>query len=166
MQLTRVLAGLIVTLPAFPASTPSPTVRPLVLESQGSFFIGGTVRRAPALSSSETDAEAFREGDITTGQMYVQYHIPFESKHIPVVMIHGGFLSGQAYESTPDGRMGWSEYFLRAGRPVYAVDQAGRGRSGFDATIYNSVRLGKKSPAAQPCRLRRKSARIWRRSRS
>jgi hypothetical protein len=40
--------------------------------------------------------------------------------------------------------MGWSEYFLRAGWFVYVVDQAGRGRSGFDGTGYNAVKLGKK----------------------
>jgi hypothetical protein len=57
-------------------------------------------------------------------------------------MVHGGGLSGQTWETTPDGRMGWNEYFLRSGRPVYLVDQASRARSGFDATGYNAVKLG------------------------
>ena len=46
--------------------------------------------------------------------------------------------------------MGWSEYFVRAGYPVYLVDQAGRGRSGFDATAYNAARLGTAPAAGQP----------------
>ena len=116
---------------------------PLIIEKQGSFFIGGTTRHADDIGGDETG------GDITTGQMYVQYQIPIGEKHLPVVMIHGGSLSGQAYETTPDGRMGWSEYFVRAGRPVYIVDQVGRGRSGFDGTTYNAVRLGLKRPKDQ-----------------
>ncbi|MGA3403426.1 MAG: hypothetical protein ABSC95_29785 [Acetobacteraceae bacterium] len=122
------------------------TSGPLTIQSQGSFFIGGTVRHAAALSGVETGPDVTREGDITTGQMYVQYQVPVAAKHLPVVMIHGGGLSGQAYDTTPDGRMGWSEYFLRSLRPVYVVDQAGRARSGFDATSYNEARLGTKSP--------------------
>jgi pimeloyl-ACP methyl ester carboxylesterase len=117
---------------------------PLVIQEQGSFFVGGSVRRTDALSIDQSGPDFTRQGEITTGQMYVQYQVPVAPRHLPVVMVHGGGLSGQAYETTPDGRMGWSEYFLRAGRPVYIVDQAGRGRSGFDGTDYNAVKLGKK----------------------
>ena len=125
------------------------TTGPLTIQSQGSFFIGGTVRRAGALSGVETGPDVTREGDITTGQMYVRSQVPVAGGHLPVVMIHGGGLSGQAYDTTPDGRMGWSEYFLRAGRPVYVIDQAGRGRSGFDGTFYNEARLGTKAAKDQ-----------------
>jgi pimeloyl-ACP methyl ester carboxylesterase len=120
----------------------------LMIERQGSFFIGGTVHHADALSPIETGPFT-RAGETTTGQMYVQYQIPVEAKHLPIVLIHGCCLSGQSYETTPDGRMGWNEYFLRAGRPVYLVDQVGRGRSGFDATNYNAVRLGIKPATEQ-----------------
>ena len=118
------------------------TKGPLTIQSQGSFFIGGTVHHAEGLSGTDTGPDVTRAGEVTTGQMYVQYQTPVAAKHLPVVMIHGGGLSGQAYDTTPDGRMGWSEYFLRAGRPVYVIDQAGRGRSGFDATRYNAAKLG------------------------
>lgn len=133
------------------AAGPIDTQGPLTIQSQGSFFIGGTVRAAEGLSGTGTGPDVTRAGDITTGQMYVQYQVPVRPTHLPVVMVHGGGLSGQAYDTTPDGRMGWSEYFLRAGRPVYTVDQAGRGRSGFDATAYNAVKLGtaKEQPAIQ-----------------
>ena len=118
------------------------TQGPLALQSEGSFFIGGTAHHATGLSGLTTGPEVTREGTVTTGQMYVQYQLPAKATHLPVVMIHGGGLSAQAWETTPDGRMGWSEYFLRSGRPVYLVDQAGRARSGFDATQYNRVKLG------------------------
>ncbi len=131
------------------AAEPINTQGPLIIQSQGSFFIGGTVRHAAGLSGTDTGPDVTREGEITTGQMYVQYQIPAKAEHLPVAMVHGGGLSGQAWDTTPDGRMGWSEYFLRSGRPVYIVDQAGRGRSGFDATGYNDVRLGAKSAKDQ-----------------
>jgi pimeloyl-ACP methyl ester carboxylesterase len=124
------------------AAEPVDTKGPIALQSEGSFFIGGTDRHATGLSGLTTGPDVTREGTITTGQMYVQYQVPAKPTHLPVVMIHGGGLSGQAWETTPDGRMGWSEYFLRGGRPVYLVDQAGRARSGFDATQYNTIKLG------------------------
>lgn len=36
-------------------------------------------------------------------------------------MIHGMTLTGKTRETTPDGRMGWDEYFVRKGHPVYVV---------------------------------------------
>jgi pimeloyl-ACP methyl ester carboxylesterase len=38
--------------------------------------------------------------------------------------------------------MGWDEFFLRAGHPVYVIDQAGRGRSAIDPSRINAVKLG------------------------
>jgi hypothetical protein len=122
---------------------------PLRIAKQGSFFIGGTTRHVDALNGLAASPDISLEGDITTGQMYVQYQIPVEAKHLPVILVHGCCLSGQSYETTPDGRMGWNEYFLRAGRPVYVVDQVGRARSGFDGTPYNAVRLDKLAPTDQ-----------------
>ena len=65
-------------------------------------------------------------------------------------MVHGCCLSAMSYETTPDGRMGWNEYFLRKGRAVYLPDQVSRARSGFDATIYNEIRLGKRPASDMP----------------
>lgn len=73
--------------------------------------------------------------------MYVHYRIPEQQPgRIPVVLIHGGGLTGASYETTPDGREGWSTYFARRGHPVYVVDTPGRGRSGFDATRINQAK--------------------------
>ena len=47
-------------------------------------------------------------------------------------MVHGCCLSSKTWETTPDGRMGWNEYFVRRERPVYLADQVSRARSGFD----------------------------------
>jgi hypothetical protein len=37
--------------------------------------------------------------------------------------------------------MGWAEYLVRCGFPVYVVDQAGRARSGFDPTPSNKAKI-------------------------
>jgi pimeloyl-ACP methyl ester carboxylesterase len=125
----------------------------LLLKEQGSFFVGGRTVFTDALTGSATGFLGTGEnsGNITVDQMYVQYQIPEGAgAHVPVVMIHGCCLSSKSYETTPDGRMGWNEYFLRKHRAVYLPDQVSRARSGFDATIYNEIRLGKRPASDMP----------------
>ena len=73
-------------------------------------------------------------------QMYVHYRIPAGGGKTPIVLVHGGGLTGASYETTPDGREGWATYFARKGFPVYVVDTPGRGRAGFDATAVNRAK--------------------------
>src|SRR3954463_8072090 len=122
--------------------------KPLVLESQGSFFVGGETK---SLAAPAGPRGGFGTGDITINQMYVQYQIPQNGdRHIPVVMVHGCCLSSKTWETTPDGRMGWNEYFVRKERPVYLADQSSRARSGFDPSIFNAVRGGTTPPNQLP----------------
>src|SRR6185295_17330580 len=122
--------------------------KPLVLESQGSFFVGGETKSLPAPPAG---ARGFGGGDITINQMYVQYQIPPNGdRHVPVVMVHGCCLSSKTWETTPDGRMGWSEYFVRKNRPVYLADQSSRARSGFDPSTINAVKAGTIPPSQLP----------------
>jgi pimeloyl-ACP methyl ester carboxylesterase len=100
------------------------TVKPLSLKEEGSFFVGGETKALPSGG-----------GEITINQMYVQYQVPSTGEsHAPVVLVHGCCLNSKTWETTPDGRMGWSQYFVRRNRPVYLADQVARGRSGFDGT--------------------------------
>ena len=46
-------------------------------------------------------------------------------------MWHGGGLTGVTYETTPDGREGWMNMFVRKGWDTYVSDAVERGRSGF-----------------------------------
>ena len=126
--------------------------KPLVLAEQGSFFVGGENKTLPPPPPSPRGAPpAVSGGDITINQMYVQYQIPVNrGRHVPVVMVHGCCLSGKTWETTPDGRMGWNEYFVRRDRPVYVADQASRARSGFDPSVYNDVKAGKIPPSQLP----------------
>src|SRR4051812_7443655 len=121
--------------------------KPLVLKSQGSYFVGGETKSLEAAAG----ARGFGAGDITINQMYVQYQIPTNGdRHVPVVMVHGCCLSSKTWETTPDGRMGWDEYFVRRDRPVYLADQVSRARSGFDATTLNAVKAGTAPPSQLP----------------
>src|SRR5205823_12634555 len=78
---------------------------------------------------------------ITIGQMYVQFQIPVRKKPRtpPVIMVHGSTHTAACLESTPDGREGWAPYFVRNGISTYVVDQAGRGRSGFDESVIHEA---------------------------
>jgi len=115
------------------------------LESVGSFFVGGH-----SVSRTTTEVGLYDGGSIELDQMYVQFMVPQRHPNPPIVMVHGGALSGKSFETTPDGRMGWYEYFVRKGFPTYVVDQVGRARSGFDPAPFNSVRAGTASPSTQP----------------
>jgi hypothetical protein len=115
---------------------------PLVLKQQGSFFVGGRIVFSPSTGWDTIGLPQFSQGEITVDQMYVQFQVPMDVDRLPIVFVHGCCLSSKTWETTPDGRMGWFEYFTRKGFPTYLADQVGRARSGFDATPYNQVRAG------------------------
>ena len=71
-------------------------------------------------------------GQYMVEQMYVQFFLPRERKgKLPLLLWHGGGLTGVTYESTPDGREGWLNMFVRKGWDTYVSDAVERGRSGF-----------------------------------
>jgi pimeloyl-ACP methyl ester carboxylesterase len=131
---------------------------PLVLKAQGSFFVGGE-------TVEETQGQLGNlgpGGHITVNQIYVRYMVPQGGDgHVPVVMVHGATLTGKSWETTPDGRMGWDEYFVRKGHPVYVPDQVGRGRSGFNQAVLNDVRAGSALPGNLPPWLRFSDEVVW-----
>jgi hypothetical protein len=112
--------------------------KPIVLQSQGNFFVGGQPKHFPFTSGVEIPGGAFAPGQVMVNQMYVHYQIPTSdgrgARPRPIIMVHGAAHSGATFESTPDGREGWSTYFLRQGHATYVVDQVARARSGFDAS--------------------------------
>lgn len=132
--------------------------RPLVLKAQGSFFVGGEKVEQTAGQLGGLGPG----GHITVNQMYVHYMVPQAGdRNVPVVMVHGATLTGKSWETTPDGRMGWDEYFVRNGHPVYVPDQVGRGRSGFNQAVLNDVRGGSKPPTELPVWLRFSDEGVW-----
>jgi pimeloyl-ACP methyl ester carboxylesterase len=131
---------------------------PLVLKAQGSFFVGGE-------KADQTEVELGSlgpAGHISVNQMYVRFMVPQDGAgNVPVIMVHGATLTGKSWETTPDGRMGWDEYFVRKRHPVYVPDQVGRGRSGFNQAVFNNVRAGKVPPADQPALFRFSDEVVW-----
>lgn len=125
-------AGLSLVLALSAAVTPfaaAQTTRPLILKEQGAFFVSGRYDQPV-------------DPTYMYGQMYVRYQVPASlrparaARRLPVVMIHGGGQLGTSFTGTPDDRPGWADHFLRAGWPVYVVDQPGRGRSIYMETVY------------------------------
>jgi hypothetical protein len=92
---------------------------PLLLKGYGSFFIQGNTH---TIDSATASAGGFPGFPIPGGlsmidQMYVQYMLPLIRlrNHVPIVFVHGCCLSSKSWQTTPDGRMGWDEYFSPAG---------------------------------------------------
>lgn len=126
-------------------AVPTASSVPLVLDKQGSFFVGGRTIKSDTLSTLPAYAPA---GSVAVEQMYVRYQVPANAPGASLVLIHGCCLTGKTWETTPDGRMGWDEYFVRKGHPVYVIDQVARGRSAANATHVVSVLAGK-TPASE-----------------
>jgi pimeloyl-ACP methyl ester carboxylesterase len=154
---TFALVGAMGVLINVPISAADDLKKPLVIAEQGSFFVGGETKAVPApppvpgRGPATPGRGAGQAGDITVNQMYVQYQIPVNANsHVPVVMVHGCCLSSKTWETTPDGRMGWNEYFVRKNRPTYLADQVSRARSGFDGSKINAVKAGTLPPSELP----------------
>ncbi len=84
-------------------------IPPLVIEKQGSFFVGGHDVHSDTLSTLPAYAPT---GTVTVDQMYVRYQVPAKAARQSITLIHGCCLTGKTWETTPDGRMGWDEYFV------------------------------------------------------
>lgn len=146
-------SGLLTAMTSLSQPAAAQLTGPLTIQSQGSFFIGGTDEQSDGLSpppAAGSTSTIGATGTWTVDQMYVQYQIPNRAQHLPIVLIHGCCLTGKTWETTPDGRMGWNEYFLRQHFPTYVIDQVGRGRSGYDPTAINEVAAGTKPAGALP----------------
>ena len=107
-----------------------------------SYFVGGQNKtvsgagvRNVSYSLSGLSRSSSIDGDYEHGQMYVQVFEQKDVKHdSPMLMWHGGGMTGTVWESTADGEPGWLDYFLKKGYSVQVSDSVKRGRSGFDPT--------------------------------
>lgn len=146
------LSGLIL---ASGAAYSQPVSKPesLTIQDQGSFAVGGKVSSTPGTydNNAPTAAGQTLHGD----HAYVFYQVPQDPKALPIVMLHGAYQSARSWETTPDGREGFQNIFLRRGHSVYLVDQPRRGRAGnstvaatmeptpYDQLFFDQFRIGK-----------------------
>ncbi|MGB8489325.1 MAG: hypothetical protein WCD67_23890, partial [Xanthobacteraceae bacterium] len=73
---------------------------PLQLAHDGFMYVGGKTMTVGGR-------------DFFYGQMYVEIRIPANQTHpYPIIMVHGGSMSGTNFTGTPDGREGWAQYFV------------------------------------------------------
>ena len=112
------------------------------IAEQGSFAVGGTVLK-------DTLGRMFH-GD----HAYVFYQKPVDARRYPLVFAHGVGQCTKTWETTPDGREGFQNIFLRKGFSTYLVDQPRRGDAGrstveavitpaFDEEVwFNRFRVG------------------------
>ena len=108
---------------------------PLLIQEQGSFAVGGTVITAPGTFDPIKQGNYNPAGPDSAGQtlhgdhVYVSYETPANARKLPLVFWHGHGQSAKTWESTPDGREGFQNIFLRRRFPVYLIDQPRRGRA-------------------------------------
>ncbi len=102
--------------------------KPLIIREQGSFAVGGTVISNPGTFNpfNQTPEGQTFHGD----HAYVFYQIPVKARKYPLVMWHGIGQFSKTWETTPDGREGFQNIFLRRRFPVYLIDQPRRGNAG------------------------------------
>jgi len=103
----------------------------IVIKDQGSFAIGGSVITNPGTFDA---IKRTPEGQSLHGDhAYVFYQIPDKARKLPLVMWHGFGQFSKTWETTPDGREGFQNIFLRKRFPVYLLDQPRRGNAGRSA---------------------------------
>lgn len=126
----------------------------LVIAEQGMFSAGGTV----ITSDGTFDVSNYymsREGSTShVDHANVLYQIPEDDTGLPMVFLHGYGQSRMGWTTTPDGREGWSDLFLKMGHSVFLIDQPRRGEAGqtsvagtmtavpSDQTWYTQFRIG------------------------
>lgn len=126
----------------------------LMISEQGIFSAGGTVIKSDG-TFDVSDYYMSREGSTShVDHANVLYQIPAEETGLPMVFLHGYGQSRMGWMTTPDGREGWSDMFLKKGHSIFLVDQPRRGEAGqtsvagtistepSDQTWYTQFRIG------------------------
>lgn len=137
-------------------SSPSPDKSAIVLKDMGAFHVGGREAVLSGLPVKTVEftvgpAKVDPNGAYQVEQLYAQYYIPRNQKgKYPLLMWHGGGLTGVTWQTTPDGREGFETFFLRQGWAVYNSDAPERGRAGWamypEITKTDPVFLTKENP--------------------
>ena len=82
--------------------------KPLMIERQGQFPVGGTTITRPG--TFDPDTFTGWTNPVQDGQTYrcdhafARYQIPTDARKLPLVFVHGFGSDGVCWETTPDGR--------------------------------------------------------------
>lgn len=117
-------------------STPVPAAEqaPLLIAKQGSFAVGGSILQRPG--TYDNSRFPGWGNAVEAGQSYhadhaaVDFQIPARARELPLVFIHGYGQSARCWQTTPDGREGFNNIFLRKRYAICLVDLPGKGRAG------------------------------------
>jgi hypothetical protein len=133
VALLLISAAIFASTSAIAGESGKPT--PLVIQEQGSFAVGGTVITTPGAYDPIKQGAYDPTFVDTTGQTfhgdhaYVFYQVPVDARKLPLVFWHGHGQFTKTWETTPDGREGFQNIFLRRRFPVYVIDQPRRGHA-------------------------------------
>lgn len=118
------------------------------LKSIKSFFVGGTL--TPCLQKPQTERSVLpgystrsvdTSGRCSIGQMYVQEYLLSQPRcNTPILLWHGGGMTGAQWEATADGRQGWLFSLLARAFNVLLCDAAERGRASWNPAVLNTER--------------------------
>ena len=132
----------------------------LRIAKQGMFSAGGTI--TDPVPGEYDDTKNWQDPTRAGNTMHVDhanvfYQIPENDNGNPIVFLHGAGQSRMGWMTTPDGREGWSDIFLKAGHSIFLVDQPRRGEAGQtaegpvdtlagDQAWYTHFRIGRIAP--------------------
>lgn len=138
------------------ASVEEPESTNLVIAEQGIFSAGGITVTSDGIFDPENQWEDTGAGQTAhVDHANVLYQIPADETGLPMVFLHGYGQSRMGWMTTPDGREGWSNLFLRKGHSVYLIDEPRRGEAGatsvsgdistktLDQRWYTQFRIGR-----------------------
>ena len=132
----KILSYLWTALIIFLSSCVTNTKGLILITDQGSFAVGGTVIKN---EGTYNNIKRTPEGQTFHGDhAYITYQIPYNAKKLPLVFWHGIGQFSKTWITTPDGREGFNNIFLKRKYSVYLIDQPRRGnasRSTAKATI-------------------------------
>ena len=128
------------TIPALAATlAASPAAADYLVREIGSFHVGGrteTLSGLPArdvvFSPGAPSRRVDPNGEFEVEQMYVQYvKLAQPRAKLPILLWHGGGLTGVTWETKPDGKPGWQHFFLQNGYDTFVSDAVERGRASW-----------------------------------
>ena len=102
----------------------------ITIKKQGMFSTWGSVLNSDGVFDVTNYYKSRTDSTLHVDHANVFYKIPKHDTGLPMVFLHGYGQSRIGWITTPDGREGWSDMFLRTGYSVFLIDQPRRDEAG------------------------------------